>query len=351
MLFELGAVLAVVFPVQDAPQPRKLKNFSAAYEKAVSYCRSNLTQCGFPSKMIVGWMLLADGRFPEDLESVIETAKAWDRHRQGIKHGQNWFPALAGVLLSEYQRHHPKDEIKEALQKIVDEFVKNQEKTGGWFKWFEGAVKDMPGYPVRDLGFLDGMILGFLYGAKKHGCKVPESTLHNGERCLQAITSARGISYGTGQNFGDPTGARGGFMMLGLDIAGMRSHTIWTTYSRILTDCIPKMDKGHHIGAFHCLGLTLGCRMIGQQTAVYNHWAQTLVNKQDKDGGLYIGDDGADGGEPGLLGSNYGSTAAFAVLLLMQDPNVLKPQKPGGKGGAPSSGASPFSQKKQAPKK
>jgi hypothetical protein len=350
MLAMLGTVLAVVSLAQDAPEPKKLKSFGAAYEKAVAYCRSNLNKCGFPSKMIVGWLLLADGRFPQDLEGIIESAKAWDRNRKGIQHAQNWFPALAGVLLSEYYRHNPKDDIKEALQAIVDEFVKNQEKTGGWFKWFEGAVKDMPGYPVRDLGFLDGMILGFLYGAKKHGCKVPESTLQNGERCLQGITSARGISYGTGQNYGDPTGARGGFMMLGLDIAGMRSHNIWNTYSRILPECIPKMDKGHHIGAFHCLGLTLGCRLIGQQTAVFNHWAQTLVNKQDKDGGLYIGDDGADGGESGLLGSNIGSTAAFGVLLLMQDPNVFKKPAPA-KGGAPANNGSPFSQKKPPPKK
>lgn len=331
-----------------APQAPKVKNQAAAYDKAVAYVRKNLPSAGFPQKMIAGFMLLADGRYPEEVQSVIQTARQWDAHRKNIQHAQNWFPALAGMFLCEAYKFAPKDEIKQAMQEIVDEFVKKQEKTGGWFKWYEGAVKDMPGYPVRDLGILDAAVYGVLLSAKSIGCKVPDGTLQNADRCLQSILSGRGISYGTGQNFGDPTGARGGFAMLGLDNAGQRSHAIWTTYVKCVPDCISKMDKGHHIGAFHCLGLTIACRFTGNYPALLNTWGAKLAGKQDAEGGLYVGDDGADGGESGLLGNNIGSTAAFAFMLALQDPDAFKPAKK--KAGGPSGGPSPFSQKKE-PKK
>jgi hypothetical protein len=58
-------------------------------------------------------------------------------------------------------------------------------------------------------------------------------------------------------------------------------------------------------------------------------WADKLAAKQEADGGLYVGDDGASGGKKGLLGNNVGSTAAFALMLALQDPDVLKaPKKP-----------------------
>jgi hypothetical protein len=335
------AVLSVA--VQD-PAPRKLRAHSEAYNKAVDYVLKGYKKASFPAKMVIGWLLLADGRFPKELDEIVQLATQWDKQRYG-NHAKNWFPALAGIFLSEYYKHYPKDEIKQALQSIADHFVKVQEKNGGWFKWFEGAVVDMPKYPVRTLGILDATILGFMYGARKQGCKVPETTLQNGEQCMAGILGPRGVSYGTGQRGGDTTGARGGFAMLGLDIAGLRSHKIWETYTKIIPDCIPRMDKGHHIGAFHCLGLTLACWKLGHHATLLNEWAPKLTAKQGADGGVFVGDDGADGGEEGLLGSNYGSTAAFALMLLLQDGTVLKPKGAAGKS-SPSGGPSPFSQKK-----
>jgi hypothetical protein len=339
--------------------PRKLKAYSEAYNKAVDYTIKNLSKASFPAKMVIGWLLLADGRFPQELETVINLAVGWDKQRYG-DHAKNWFPALAGILLSEYYRHYPTEEVKAALQGIADHFVKFQEANGGWFKWFEGAVKDMPKYPVRTLGILDGTVLGFLYGAKKLGCKVPETTLKKGEECMSGILGPRGISYGTGQRGGDTTGARGGLAMLGLDIAGMHSHSIWTTYVKLIPNCVPNMDKGHHIGAFHCLGLTLAAWKLGHHGALLNEWGPKLSKKQDPDGGVFVGDDGADGGEAGLLRGNHGSTAAFALMLLLQDSTVLKPKGGskkgdpagggggGGGGGAGSGSGNPFSRKKPA---
>jgi len=348
LIFGMGASGAAQDPA--GVPPRKLKAYSEAYNKAVDYTIKNLQKASFPAKMVIGWLLLADGRFPTELESVTRLAMGWDKQSYG-DHSKNWFPALAGILLSEYYKHFQTEEVRAALQGIVDHFVKVQEANGGWFKWFEGAVKDMPGYPVRTLGILDGTILGFLYGAKKQGCKVPENTLKKGEECMKGILGARGISYGTGQRGGDTTGARGGLSMLGLDTAGSRSHPIWTTYEKHIPTCIPNMDKGHHIGAFHCLGLTLACWKLGHHAALLAEWGPKLSKKQDADGGVFVGDDGADGGEAGLLRGNHGSTAAFALMLLLQDTTVLKPKsaskKPdGGSAGGGGGSGNPFSKKK-----
>jgi hypothetical protein len=341
------AVLSVAASAwaQDAAPvpPRKLRSCGDAYHKAVDYVLKNHKRANYAARMVAGWLLLADGRFSSDLESVVQAAIQWDKQRHYGDHAKNWFAALAGILLSEHHRHFPREETRAALQAIADHFVKNQEKTGGWFKWFEGAVVDMPKYPVRDLGILDGTILGLMYGAKKLGCKVPEATLQNGERCLDGILGPGGISYGTGQRGGDITGARGGLAMLGLDIAGMRSHRIWETYSKIIPSCISRMDQGHHVGAFHCLGLTLACWKLGHHPALLNEWGLKLAQKQDADGGLYVGDDGSAGGEKGCLGGNVGSTAAYALMVLLQEPNVLKPRTADKPSGAGAGGGSPFS--------
>lgn len=52
-------------------------------------------------------------------------------------------------------------------------------------------------------------------------------------------------------------------------------------------------------------------------------WLDHYLSKQDSDGGFYVGDDGAAGGEKGLLDGNAGSTAAVALMILLQDHKVL----------------------------
>jgi hypothetical protein len=96
---------------------------------------------------------------------------------------------------------------------------------------------------------------------------------------------------------------------------------------------------------------SLGADMLGQ---LRSSALPKYVPKIDADGGFYIGDDQASGGEKGLMGHNYCSTAALAMLIVLQDPNAFKipnpsAKKPAAGGGSnntqPTSGGSPFSQK------
>ncbi len=334
-LLALLSVLSFSFPqdkkpvdAHTSPEPRKCRKCSVAYEKAMAYLQKKMGSATFPAKMVIAWLMLADGRYEGDLKQLVNAARQALAERGSSQHAQNWYPALAGMFLAEAQKYQPAKENLAAMQSYVDEFVKVQERTGGWFKWHEGAYNERKDYPVKDLGILNAIIYGFLWSARTHGCKVPDTTIAKADALFEnEILTSDGISYGFGQKGGDPTGARGGFCIRMLDHAGKRDHRIWKTYEQLLVRQIPNMDKGHHVGAFHCLGMVLGCQTQGPEaySALTKEWLDKLIAKQDAEGAVYIGDDGDAGGEIGLLKSNYGSTAAFALLILLQDQKVLRP--------------------------
>lgn len=303
-----------------------------AYDRAKAHTLTRLRQARFPAKMIMGWLLLADGRQPKELKAVVNDAMRWKQSAGADRphnHRRNWYPALAGILLAEVAKFQPDAKVKNALQGVVDHFVKVQERTGGWYKWFEGAYNDRPDYPVKDLGMLDAIVLGFLHEVRSQGVNVPGETLAKAEACVAKLLGGRGISYGTGSRSGDPTGARGAFAMNGLLYARQSGHSIVKTYTRLLPRCIGKLDQGHHVGGLHALGVVLGCHLLGpgEYKKLTTRWLDEYIDKQQPDGGVYIGDDGDAGGEKGLLGEDDASTAAFALMILLQDPSRLRPWK------------------------
>lgn len=313
----------------NSPDPRKCRKCWPAYEAALGYVRKNLGSATFQAQMVCAWLLLADNRYPSDVERCVKTALQWESRRGSSQHAQNWYPALAGLFLAEYYKYFPTPDVQKGLNEIIQHFVETQERTGGWFKWFEGAYKDRLDYAVKDLGMLDAIILGFLHTVKTQGFKVPETTLSKAEACMEGILSANGISYGTPSKWGETTGARGSFLMLGLDWAGLYQHKAWKTYEKLLPRLIPNLQKGHHVGGLHCLGVVLGCHLLGPQLygQLTAKWLDHYLNEQDDQGGVYIGDDGDAGGEKGLFRGNIASTASFALMILLQDPKILRPPR------------------------
>ncbi len=284
----------------------------------------------FPATMTMGWLLLADGRYPKQLNKVVERAIAWNSEKeQGENkvhnHRWNWHPALAGMFLTEYAKYFPSRKTFDAIKGIVAHLVKYQEDTGGWFKSYHGSTR----YPVKDLGMLDGLIYGFLRTAKAQGINLPPSMMVKAEKCLARITGGGGISYGTGQSGPDKTGGRGGLALRGLVYAGDKGHRIARTYSGLLPRRIPNMHLGHHVGGLHAWSVVIGCYTIGPSAfkKLTAHWLDTLINKQKKDGGVYVGDDEDAGGEEGLLGADDTSTAAFGLMVLLQDSSRLNPRR------------------------
>lgn len=308
---------------------KKCKKCSGAYDKALAYLRANLNKMYFPPKMFVGLVLLYDGRYPDDVENVLKTAIAdWTiplKHDQ-VKHGTNWYPALGATFMLELHRHEPDDRVVAEMPKILEHFQKTQEPTGNWAKW---KGQGLQGYPVKDMGFLSGVINGVLWNCKPAKIRVDDGMFQRADKGLQSICGGAGISYGTGQSGPDETGGRGAFTLLGLHNAGNTSHPVYKVYSQLLPRTYPNMNKGHHIGGLHASAVILGCHRLGP--AVYSkltqHWLDRLIDSQNAQGGVYVGDDGADGGEKGLFGEDFASTAALCLMIMGQDPNAFTPKR------------------------
>ncbi|MHC4503286.1 MAG: DUF6288 domain-containing protein [Planctomycetota bacterium] len=315
--------------------PMKCEVCRPAYDKAMAYVRSELRKSTFAVKMVAGWLFLADGRFGQELDHCVDKAVGWRKERRWRErsHSGNWYPALAGVFLAECYKHRREKRVLDAMRETVGWFVSSQEpRNKGWWKWQEGAYKERLDYSVVNHGYVMSLVMTFFYGARVHGVEIPEETFTSGDEALLHITTGRGIGYGLprkgGHGWGDKTGARGAWVIQALAYSGNLEHKVWTVYEKLLTKRIPQMDQGHHVGAFHALALTLGCHVQGPQAykQLTDHWLARLMAKQGAEGNLYIGDDGAAGGEPGLLRGDVGSTAAFALMILLQDHARLIPE-------------------------
>lgn len=329
-------------PKPDAPlkhtsrDPLKCAVCRPAYDRALERVRDQLRRSTFPVKMIAGWLFLADGRHPKDLEACIDAAIAWkSRGWRERSHPGNWYPALAGAFLVEVQKHRPERRIETAIREILAHFQATQETTGGWYKWHEGALKERLDYPTVDLGFVSALAMTTFVTARAQDIRVPPETMRRGLEWVARLTSDRGLAYGTSRSGrpsgGEKTGGRGAHLAVAMAYAGMSDDRFFTVYRRLLPTLLPNLDQGHHVGALHGLSVVLGCHVLGPR--VYRQltdlWLDRLIRKQEEDGGLYIGDDGDAGGEKGLLRGNVGSTAAFALMILLQDHDRLVPKDRG----------------------
>lgn len=313
--------------------PMKCEVCRPACDKAMERVRKQLRRSTFPVKMICGFALLADGRYRDELEHVVDCAVGW-RKQPGYRersHPGNWYPALAAAFLCEVQKHRPEKRVLDAMKGIVLHFTTVQEVTGGWWKWHEGAYKERLDYGVVDHGFITALVMGFFHTARRQGVEIPETVFEQGEASIERITNDRGVGYGSpragGRSGGDKTGGRGALLFAGLAYAGTLDHHVVKRYRKVLPAQLPNLDQGHHVGALHGLAVTMGCHVLGPKAydRLIELWLDRLIRKQEEDGGLYIGDDGDAGGEPGLLRSNVGSTSVLALMILLQDHDRLVP--------------------------
>lgn len=311
---------------QDKPvDPGKFRRYGEAYKKALRYCLDNLQRSSLMEKVAIGFLLLADGRFPDELQQCIDAAKG-AAGRVGSSKWSNWYIGFGGIFLSEVYKYHPGDDIKQSLEELAKKAAEMQEPTGGWFS-SKGAAKKA-GYPAQDHGQLTAMVFSTLLNMKQFGMEVPEGTFQKAAAYIQKQCGPNGITYGTGNPLGDTTGSRGGFALLGLAYAGMRNHKVFSTYASLYPRAFPKLREGHHIGGWHFMGVILGCHILGMVQQLANHWLSKLVSEQRDDGGFYLGDDKASGGEKGLFGGDRASTASLALLILLSNrPDRLRPEK------------------------
>jgi len=336
MVFEFVAALALA---QDGAASHAHKDLAACkkcsgpYQRAVASVLERFPKADFPEKIIAGFLFLADGRHPAELQKVIEMASRAKASAKSFNGG--WYLGMAGLFLSECYRLQPTPEIKQALVELVATAQTTQEPTGGWNHNLGFGKK----YCADDLSIVTSMLYTTLLNMKTAGIDTPKGMIEKVNENLTKLLRPTGLDYGTRDAWGETSGSRVGMASIGLHNAGMTSHEIYTTAVKALPERLKRLDKGHGTGCIHLLSVTLACHRLRIYRALTDEWLDKLIAKQAPDGSLLMGDDGAGGGEMKLIGNNIGSTAAFALFLLLQDPERLNPKVKG----RPVAGGSPFS--------
>lgn len=338
---------AGLFQQGHLQDPARCPPCSAAYKKAKGYVLGKFGQTRqIAAKVATGFLLLADGGHPRELQACIDACKA--ARCEGVD--GNWFIGMAGLFLSEVYKFRPSADVAEALDRICREAAANVSDTGGWLhsKNFKEAMG--AGFYSPDIAILTAMFFSTFWNMKSCGLKVDEALLSRAEANLSKLAGSTGFGYGTGNKTPDRAGTRGAFALLGLASAGQTQHKFYQLVHKALPGCLPSLEQGHAFGGLHILGAVLGCHALGPQTyqKLTAEWLDKLIRRQEEDGSLQIGSDGksnSGGGVKEYEGLNrHMSTAGFALMIALQDPNCLRSSKQGPKKGEKK--PSPFSRPK-----
>lgn len=310
---------------------------SGPYQKALASVLDRFPKAGFPERMIAGLLFLADGRYPNELQQVVQTASR--ARASAHSHNGNWFLGMAGLFLSEHYRLQPTPEIRQALLDLVETAQKTQEPTGGWNHHLGFGKK----YCSDDLSIVTSMLLVTFMNMREAGIDVSKQLIEKTIENLTKLLRPTGLDYGTRDGWGEISGSRIGMAAVGLHIGRMTSHPIYTTALTALPARLKALNKGHGTGCLHLMSVTLACHRLGIYSQLTAEWLDKLIARQAEDGSFLLGDDGAGGGEMRLIGNNIGSTAAFALFLLLQDRDRLNPKSVSRS--TEKKGASPFSRR------
>jgi hypothetical protein len=324
----------------NSRDPRKCRVCSVALGKALSYLSAKGGSCGFTERLMMGWLGLVDKSGSCSGYAGRAISAAGGARSAGFN--GNWAIGLAGIFLAGAQYKLGQGG---AMGQIAADAEKHQHHTGGWH---HNKNFNMKGYS-EDLGILTCMLYGMFMVMKSRGMGVSATMIEKAERNLESIMGSTGVGYGTGKGDYDTAGSRGAYLFMGLHMAGMTDHKYYAKMLSAIQGQIGSLDKGHAVGCLHFLSVSVACHLAGPD--VYDRlaaaWIDKLIAKQEADGAILLGDDGVGGGEGKTLGNKVGSTAVFALMLMLQEPGVFAPPKrpeSKNKPQAPGSG-SPFSQK------
>lgn len=318
--------------------PRRCKRCAPALSKALSYVAGKAGSAGYTQKLMLGWLGLVDPSCSEYTGRAIQLATS----ARSVGFNGNWYIALGGIFLAAVYYRYRDGRAAGGMQSIMVEAQKNQHYTGGWH---HNKNFKKQGYS-EDLGILTAMLFGMFMTMKGHGMSVPRPMLEKAEKNLESLMGPTGIGYGTGKGKFDTAGSRGAYAFMGLHFGGASNHPFYEKLKSGMRSRIASMNKGHAVGCLHFLSMSIGAYLAGFYDEVAKEWIDQCIDRQGADGSILLGDDGVGGGEGKTLGDKVGSTAVFAIMLLLQKPGAFDPpsrpqarkkprKKPGRSGGSP----------------
>jgi hypothetical protein len=337
-----------LWPIRVASQDKK-PAATSNLDKAMAYIKANHRQIGYEAipSLFAGIAFLLDGNCKEDLEHVIQRAI---RCCRGTKvDNQNWFIAYGAFFLSIIYLRDPREDIRLALEGMIPVAEKSAESTGGWCHCQGGDWKGyLKGGGGLDISMITATMLSAFLMMKSGGIDVPKPLL---ERTIKNLTEqTRGCSMGYGSGHGWMAGgpSRSSMAFIGLHVAKMTSAWIYGPLVQGLPGWIKNVEEGHAYGPMHFFSVSAALHLMGQFPAFANHWLPVLAGRQQEDGSVIMYNDGKRDGEKGFTNTRVGSTAVYAIMLLLKDgKKLIEVAKKEAKPGEPSKKpASPFSQKK-----
>lgn len=319
--------------------PRKCKKCSPALGKALSYLSAKGSSAGFVQGYMLGWLGLIDSSNANYASKCLSQAGS----ARSVGFNGNWFISIPGIFLAGAYYRYGDGRAASGMQQIAVDAQKNQHHTGGWH---HNKNFKMQGYS-EDLGIVTAMLFGMFMTMKGAGAGLPKDMIDRCEKNLEGIMGSTGIGYGTGKGDYDTAGSRGAYAFMGLHFGGQTDHPFYEKLKSAVARQVKTMDKGHAVGCLHFLSMAIANYLAGNYDAVAAEWIDKLIEKQGADGSILLGDDMVGGGEEKNIGGKVGSTAVFAIMLLLQKPGAFDPPKkkePAAKG--KPAGGSPFGKPK-----
>ena len=313
----------------SSSDPEKCKSCSKALQAALDYIEKvpkpgrkgvkyEISRLYDP--FFAGFVYLVSGRHLKELEEAVETLSNGKFYAQD-GFNRNWAIAMSGLFLSEIYKRYPTEKVKSALEEILKLADENVGQTGGWshnkgFSYPKGLG--------RDLGIVTSIMFGAMLNMKKSGIPVPEKLFATVQANLEGLSDGMGVIYGTGNGVMDATMGRASWMYLGLHALQFRSCKYFASVPRGLDSRFKNTDDGHAYPPLHYAGVALASHLAGPQ--VYNkfalHWMDRLIPLQKEDGSVSLPH---KENMPTQKNNEFvSSTAAFALILLLQKPGALE---------------------------
>lgn len=314
------------------------------YAKALEYIKKNFAGRDWRTipDLFSGLVFLLDGR--EELAPYLEKAIAIAKKKvlDDKAFNGNWFVAYSALFLAIVYSHEKLPDVKQALEAGFQVALRTREDdTKGWGHnkgWGKSSGYYKKGGAI-DLGIVTATMLAAALIARENGVDVPKDLIDGAFKNLHGIARNGVIPYGTSNGF-TPCLSRNAAVYPGLSIAKMASDPLASAISQDLAKDVAKIEAGHAYGPIHFFAEALAAQMLGQFATFGNQWIATLNSRQQADGSVAMQH---DGGKRGIEKPELGSTAVYALILLMQKEKLIPPAG-GRKGGAGN--PSPFSQKR-----
>lgn len=307
----------------DSANPFKCKACKGPLEAAYQFLdRASGSADGY-GHFFLGWLYLADGLHPKELQQAVSRLSG-GFPKQGGFNG-NWATAMAAVFLAEVYRREPTEKLRATLVDLLKAAEANMETTGGWCHHLGFAAKS--GYNRMgggvDLGIVTCMMYGAMLTVKKSGIPVSEKMLYAVERNLESLSDGQGVCYGTDNKVPDSAMGRSSWMWPGLHAAPPAGSKFASRIPKGLASRYKATDSGHAFPPLHFTSVALAMHLLGPETYAKfsGHWVDRLIALQRPDGSVEL---------PHTEGlalqrqHNYvPSTAAFALILVLQQPGLL----------------------------